>query len=128
MNTKLLMSASALVLGAFGLVLSFVPEELLSYTGAGALSNFTIMLQLLGATYLGFAALNWMARGNLIGGIYSRPVAIGNLMRFIVSGMALLKAAYSSQGAAVLWVAAALYLVFAVLFGVVTFRHPLTRS
>jgi hypothetical protein len=128
MNTKLLMSASALVWGTIGLLLSFVPDELLAYTGITTVVTFPVLLQLLGATYLGFAALNWMARGNLIGGIYSRPVAIGNLMHFIVGGMALLKAAYAIQGATALWVAAILYLLFALLFAIVTFRHPLTKA
>ncbi|MBJ6118584.1 hypothetical protein JAO76_10300 [Pontibacter sp. BT310] len=125
MNTKILMSASAIVLGAIGILLSFFPDEILEYTGASSVSFFQLILQLLGAGYLGFAMLNWMARGNLIGGIYSRPIAIGNLMHFIVAGLALLKTAYGSQGTTVVWVAAALFLVFAVLFAMVTFRHPL---
>jgi hypothetical protein len=125
MNTKILMSASAIVLGAIGILLSFFPDEILEYTGASSVSFFQLILQLLGAGYLGFAMLNWMARGNLIGGIYSRPIAIGNLMHFIVAGLALLKTAYGSQGTTVVWVAAALFLAFAVLFAMVTFRHPL---
>ena len=128
MNTKLLMSGSAIVLGVAGILLSFLPNEILEYTGAGSVSTFSVILQLLGAAYLGFAMLNWMARGNLIGGIYSRPIAIGNLMHFIVGGLALLKTANSSQGNTIFWVAAVLYLMFAMLFAIVTFTHPLQQK
>lgn len=125
MNTKLLMSASAVVLGTIGVLLSFLPEEILAYAGVNSTSFSPIILQLLGAAYLGFAMLNWMAKGNLIGGIYSRPVAIGNLMHFIVSGLALLKAAYASPTGTALWVAGAVYSIFSLLFFIIVFRHPI---
>ena len=50
-----------------------------------------IVLQLLGGLYFGFGMLNWTAKGNLTGGIYSRPVAMGNLTHFVMGGLALLK-------------------------------------
>ncbi|NDK56305.1 hypothetical protein [Pontibacter fetidus] len=128
MNTKLLMSASALVLAAIGLLLSFLPDEILQYAGVSSVLLLPVILQLLGAAYLGFALLNWMARANLIGGIYSRPVAIGNLMHFIVSGLALLKAAFAGPGNIALWVTGVVFIGFAILFAKVTFTHPLKEK
>lgn len=125
MNTKILMSASAIVLGAIGILLSFLPDEILDYAGASSVAFFPVILQLLGAAYLGFAMLNWMARANLIGGVYSRPVAIGNLMHFIVGSMALLKAAFAGHGSTPLWVVGAVFASFAILFAKVTFTHPI---
>ncbi|MBB6612091.1 hypothetical protein H7F15_13660 [Pontibacter sp. Tf4] len=128
MNTRLLMAASAFWLGASGLLFSFLPEEILVYAGEQPAGTSAMMLQLLGAVYMGFAMLNWMAKGNLIGGVYSRPVAMGNLVHFVVAGLALLKAAFATPDAPAYWVAGGIFIVFAVLFWKVAFTHPLKQA
>ena len=82
MSTKLLMSASAVVLGAIGIILTFMPEEV---SRVLMLVGSPILFQLLGTLYFAFAMLNWTAKGNLIGGSYSRPVALGNFAHFMVA-------------------------------------------
>ena len=69
-----------------------------------------VIAQLAGVLYLGFAALNWMARGNIIGGIYSRPVTIGNVLHF-VSGTAVILKALSRERPrpATFWILAVIY-------------------
>ena len=67
------------------------------------------------------ALLDWHARGAPFGGIYGRPVALGNFLHFAVIALALAQAVFAMP-APVLWsvtaVAAALALCFgAVLFG-----------
>lgn len=124
MNTKLLMSASAIVLGAIGILLTFMPEEIslaLNVTGS------VILFQLLGALYFAFAMLNWTAKGNLIGGIYSRPVAIGNFAHFMIGGLALIKLALH-QPFSSLSILAVVYVVFAALFGWVFFTSPVSKA
>ena len=127
LNTRLLMSANAAVLGLLGLVSTFAPEYVLSSITAGPSASLLLMVQVLGALYLCFAALNWMARVNLIGGIYSRPVAIGNLMHVLVGGLAMFKAALGGPALPMLWLLARLYAGFAIAFGYILFRHPLTN-
>ncbi len=84
-----------------------------------------LLLQVAGALYLGFAILNWMAKDNLIGGIYSRPVALGNFLHFFMVAMALVKAfAAGTRGTAMIG-AALVYAVFAVWFGLVVFGSPI---
>ena len=122
MNTKLLMSASAVVLGMTGVILSFFPQEITVSLGMG--ETAAIVLQVLGALYFGFAMINWMAKANMIGGIYSRPVAVGNLAHFMMGSLALIKVAVTSAGPGYLWVAAVTYSIFAVLFGYVFFATP----
>ena len=122
MNTKLLMSVSAVVLGVTGVSLSFFPQEVAVSLGMGESSD--IVLQVLGALYFGFAMINWMAKANLIGGIYSRPVAAGNLAHFMMGALALTKLTFSGAGLHYIWVAALVYSVFAVLFGYVFFTTP----
>ena len=91
MNTKLIMTISALFLGILGLSLSFFPAEINTQLNTTPNTVSTLFLQLLSAVYLGFALMNWMAKGTLIGGIYNRPIAIGNFMHFLVGTLALIK-------------------------------------
>ncbi|WP_044403123.1 hypothetical protein [Lacinutrix sp. Hel_I_90] len=91
MNTKILMITSAIILGIMGLGLTFLPEEISEVLGMKTNQVSLLTIQILGATYLGFAMLNWMTKNNLIGGIYSRPLVIGNLVHFLVSSFALIK-------------------------------------
>ena len=123
--TRLLMSTSALVLGLLGLTATFAPDYVLSGLGAPVSPALMLIAQTTGALYLGFAGLNWMARDNLIGGIYSRPVAIGNLMHFVVASFAMGKLVIASTELHMLWPLAVVYIAFAASFGVVIFRHPL---
>lgn len=126
MNTKLLMATSAVVLGAIGIALTFMPEEI------SHILNLTestpIIFQILGALYFGFALLNWTAKGNLIGGIYSRPVAIGNFAHFLIGGLALIKLAINNLDWTSMWICAILYLIFALLFGWVFFTNPVSSA
>ncbi len=97
MNSRLLMMASALFMGVIGIILSFLPHETMDYLAMGT-EKFTVQfLKILGAFYLGFAMLNWLAKGNIIGGIYSKPVAVGNFMHFAISSVSLLKFLWRSE-------------------------------
>ena len=126
MNTKLIMSISALVVGGSGIVLSFAPELLLEGMDIPVTGSATLLFQVMGGLYLGFGMLNWMAKAGLIGGIYNRPLVIANFTHFLVVALALIKVLTSQQDMPlVVWVAGLLYGVFALLFGIIMFRHPL---
>jgi hypothetical protein len=62
MNTKYVMSSSAVVTGFAGLTASFFPIEILKMTGATTNEWPVLFIQITGALYLGFAIMNWMAR------------------------------------------------------------------
>jgi hypothetical protein len=79
---------------------------------------------LLAAALFAFAMVNWMARGTTVGGIYGRPIALGNLTHFFVGGMALLSAVFSGQADPMLLVLLLVYGGFAALFALVLFRSP----
>jgi Na+-driven multidrug efflux pump len=124
MNTKLLMTISALTMGVAGIALSFLPHELLSYLGPTSETNLEpLILQILGALYFAFAMVNWTSKANLIGGIYSRPIAIGNLTHFLIGALALIKG-YSSNHETVILILSVVYTVFAMSFAIVFFKHP----
>lgn len=128
MNTKLLMTLSAFAMGIAGIVLSFMPHEILNYFDSGNVSAFQAMtLQIAGALYFAFAMVNYTARANLIGGIYARPIAIGNLTHFAIGSLVLIKAASGDWGVG-LWALTGTYVVFAAWFGMVFFTHPVKDS
>lgn len=115
------MISSALFLGLIGLSLAFVPVEILEVYGAEP-HKFTILLaKVAGALYLGFAILNWMARGNLIGGIYSRPVALGNFLHFFMVALVLVEEVLFGTLPLAIIIIATGNTVFAVIFGYLLF-------
>ncbi len=125
MQTKAIMIGSACFLMVLGLGATFAPQELLAAWGLPDQALAVLLVQAAGALYFGFALMNWMAKDVLIGGIYSRPVALGNFMHFFVMAGALVKALMVGQRSVVIWVGAVIYVVFAMLFGQVVFGDPL---
>ena len=117
------MGASALFMAVLGVATSFLPQEILRYTGTVPAPLINSVVQACGALYLGFAILNWMARGVLIGGIYGRPLALGNFLHFVVVAVTLAKVVVDLRLPLVVGLTAA-YSVFAVWFGLVLFTHP----
>ena len=118
------MAASALFMAFLGIAATFAPHELLAWLGTAATPALALLIQLLGALYLGFAMVNWSARQSLIGGIYNRPVALGNLLHFLAGALALLKGA--GAGTAPLLALTVLYAIFALAFAWLMFTSPVT--
>ncbi len=99
MNTKALMAASALFMGCLGVAASFLPQEILTWIGAPSQGALPLLVQLGGALYVGFAMVNWMAKANLLGGIYNRAVAMGNFAHFFIGATVLIKGLLAGQRA-----------------------------
>jgi hypothetical protein len=87
MNTRLLLGSSALFMGAAGLAASFLPHELLALMDVVPTVTLAVFVQLFGAILFGFAMVNWIARSTPIGGIYGRPIALGNLAHFTIGAL-----------------------------------------
>lgn len=125
MNTKLLMTSSALFLTVMGLILSFLPNEVAEYLQVEQNLISILFLKTLSALYLGFGILNWMARGTLIGGIYNRPIAIGNFMHFLVGAISLVKVIGDIEMHRGVFISlSAVYVIFAILFAYVFKTNP----
>jgi uncharacterized membrane protein YuzA (DUF378 family) len=121
------MGSSAAFMAVAGLVLSFLPGESLVAAGVEAEPVLVVFVQVTGALYLGFAMLNWSARGVMIGGIYARPVGLGNFLHFAVVAATLGKAA-SVTATAPMILLAGLYTVFGIWFALVVFTSPVKRA
>jgi hypothetical protein len=123
MNTRLV-----LVLGALGLSATFLPQEIASYLGVPATGALPLMIQLLGALYFSFALLNWTAKASLIGGIYNRPIAIGNLVHFTMGALALGKGALANPSIPMILPFAIGYAIFAIAFAWIFFTSPVQSA
>jgi hypothetical protein len=111
-------------MAVLGMLSTFMPQEILEYYGSYREGEKFLVpvVQIAGALYLGFAILNWTARSSLIGGIYNRPVALGNFLHFAMIALVLLKELKNSQGVEIVG-GALIYSAFAVWFGLVLFAR-----
>ena len=121
MNTRFLMVASSLALGAAGLALSFAPVEVLGLLHVAAPEPLPVLGQLGGALYLAWAFANWTAKDSLIGGIYARPLSLGNCLHFLVGALALGKYEFAHGWHGPLVAVLAVYAIFAAGFSWLVF-------
>jgi len=121
MKTRALMAASAVFLGITGIAALFAPDEILRAANVASAPFLAPLVQLCAALLLGFAMTNWMAKGSRVGGIYSRPIAVGNLLHFAVGAITLDRFALRGHEAWPMLVFATIYTIFAVGFGLVVF-------
>lgn len=125
MPAKALMMASAIFLALLGLFTSFFPYEVLAMHGTEPDGPTVLLIEMMGALYLGFALLNWTARGVVIGGIYARPLALGNFLHFAMVTVMLAREAID-HAVWMLAVSSLTFGIFAAGFGILLFR-PLPR-
>lgn len=122
------MRASSIFMGVIALPAIFAPQEVIAYASDQSGAVGTLAIQVTGAIYFGFALLNWMGQSNLIGGIYSRPVAMGNFAHFFIAALSFLKAVLAGHHSTPALLGATAYTAFAVLFAVVVFGNPLPSA
>ncbi|MBD8036721.1 multidrug DMT transporter permease [Solibacillus sp. A46] len=127
MKTKWLLSSSAVVMGFLGLAGTFLPEEISKILGIDPSPVTLILLQIIGGLYLGFAMLNWFTRSSLIGGIYNKPVVLGNLIHYIVVFFALIRQ-LAEQFHFVYVILTLIYFGFAVWFTLVMRSNPFSKT
>ncbi len=97
MKAKFIMTAGATVYAICGLALLFFSKETLGLNEAASPSRAIFITQLFGAAMLGLAAMNWIARSSILGGIYGRAILVGNFyfafISLLINSRALLNAA-----------------------------------
>ena len=94
-------SAFVLLLG--GLPLLFASDAVLPVLVPGFPRDAAWLGQLLAAAWLGIAALNWLQRSALLGGIYGRATVSANVLVYVVSALSLLRALIGHTAPPVLW-------------------------
>lgn len=128
MNSRLLMTASAIVMALGGIVLTFAPELPLAQLGLPTTGIALLLGQIVGGLYFAFAMLNWMLKDSTIGGIYNRPALVSNLSHFVIAGLAILRYVSTGQAPLLLWGVAGVYTLLGVGFGLLLLRHPQQKT
>lgn len=91
MDSKILLTASAVIWGAMGIGLTFLPEEIVLLAGEEASPMMLLFAQIAGALLLGFGVLNWMLKNTPVGGIYGKPLLLANLIQSLMISIVLWK-------------------------------------
>jgi hypothetical protein len=112
LNTKQLMTVSSMIPGAIGVFALFAPDALLAMLGVEGTKSLSVLVQLMGSLYFAFALMNWTAKDSAIGGVYARPVSLGNFAHFFAGALLLLRAQFSSDFNLPLLIALIVYAIF----------------
>jgi hypothetical protein len=124
---RIILSFSAVFLFVAGGAALFAPQEIAGLAGVGAF-GLPLAIQLIGSGLLGFAILDWMSRRNRIGGIYARPISMGNLLLFATAALTVGKAGAEAHLAFWLMVLCAIFAILAASFAWLIFVHdPLSE-
>ncbi len=123
MLTKLILTLVALLFFAAGVVFDFAPRETAAALDLGNAPLAALVLQVLAGACFGFAILNWFARKSPMGGIYAKPLALANLLFFLVSAIPLDRAAAHGHQPMAIVVAAIVTSLLATAFVWITFFH-----
>jgi hypothetical protein len=123
MNTKLLMTTSSIILGLAGIFALFAPENLLAMLRVPIGNPLSVLIQLLGALYFSIALMNWTAKDSAIGGIYARPVSLGNFAHFFIGTLLLAKYLLANGFNVFISLLVTVYAILAILFYWLVFRH-----
>lgn len=94
MMGRYILTMSAIILFALGGPSLFLADEIAKRFLAAAPAG-EAFAQVAAAGALGFAITNWMSRGSRIGGIYARPLALGNLLLFAIATSAIARPAFA---------------------------------
>ncbi len=120
MKVGTLFTINAVVAFVFGLGFIFAPVWLLSLYGVTADAPLAYISQLLGAAFISFAVITWMARNAPASPVRSAIVLglfLGEAIGFILSLLAQLKGFTNSLG----WSTVLIYLLLALAFGYAQF-------
>jgi len=111
---KLAVGAAAVCLAVLGLALLFAGTEVAGWVVGGPVPE--PFPSLLGAALIAFGSMNWIARHNLLGGIYGRAVVVSNQTHLTIGAILLVKHGLARGGPAGFWILTAVYVAGAALF------------
>lgn len=108
--SKSLMIASGFLNGILGILLTFLPQETGRWLGTSSQTGADILiLQLLGGALFGIGLMNYMGRNAVLGGIYGKPIILGNMAFHFIAGLELIKYLFDTQQWGILLIPAILY-------------------
>jgi len=107
---KLIILTSAILNGILGILITFLPLETGQLLGITTQTEANLLvMKMLGAALFGFGLMNYMARGVTLGGIYGKPILLGNLIFHFVAALELIRYLFEVNQFGYLLVFAILY-------------------
>ncbi len=119
------LTIAAVVAVVFGLAFVLVTGPLLSFYGITLDKAGTLVAQLFGASLIGFAVLNWFARG-VTDREARQAIVLGNLAADVVGFVMILIGQLAGVANALGWSSVAIYLLLALGFAYFQFMKPST--
>jgi hypothetical protein len=123
MNMKNLFMATAVVGAFFGLLFLLVPAATMDFYGVTLDEAGEWLGRLLGAAFLGFAAVAWLAR-DAEASRARRAIEVGYSAHFAIGFVVTLLGQLSGWTNGLGWINVILYLVFGAVFGYFAFMRP----
>jgi hypothetical protein len=123
MKLNVLLVIAAVIAGVFGVGFVVASGPLLSVYGVTLDKAGTLVAQLFGASLVGIAVLNWLAR-NVTDPDARRAVIFANLAQDVVGFVVILIGQLAGIPNAFGWSNVAIYLLLALGFGYVQFMRP----
>ena len=116
MKLKNLFTINAIVAVLFGLAFVFMPATLLSYYGVKLSAAGLIVAQLLGAAYIGYSLLTWLAR-NKEQSEARKAIVLAMLVHFAVGLVVSLIGQFSGELNALGWLNVVIFAFFTLGYG-----------
>jgi hypothetical protein len=126
MRLNVLLVVAAVIAGVFGVAFVVASGPLLSIYGVTLDKAGTLVAQLFGASLIGIAVLNWLAR-NVTDPDARQAVVFANVAQDVVGFVVILIGQLAGIPNALGWSNVAIYLVLALGFGYVQFMQPRGR-
>lgn len=119
--TRATMVLSAGLLFVVGVGMLFAPTEVAAMLGQPR--DGAALLALAGAGYLGLAALDWLGRTAIYGGVFGRPIVVCNFAAGFISASVLAKLP-AGEPSVLRWVLVACFALHALAFARLLFFAP----
>ncbi|MDZ7720201.1 MAG: hypothetical protein U5K72_15405 [Balneolaceae bacterium] len=123
--SKIVLISSAIINAILGIAITFLPQETGQFIGTTEMNTADLaLMQILGSALIGIAIINYMSRGITIGGIYGKPLLLGNLVFHLATGLGLIKYVFSAESWILFGLPALLYLILTAGFIKLNFTSP----
>lgn len=123
--SKYILISSAVLNAILGIAITFLPQETGQFIGTTEMNYADLaLMQILGSALIGIAITNFMSRGATVGGIYGKPIQMGNLVFHLATGLGLLKFVFSAESWILFGIPALLYLALTAGFIKLNFTSP----
>ena len=124
MNSKIIITSYAILMAIAGIAMLFLGDEVMALLNV---PSSQLVNALIAALYFGFATTNWHSKNLTIGGVYGRPLVLGNLSHTLIGSISLIKIANDHSTSTTI-ILAIIYSIFALTFTWLMYTHPKTNN